>query len=122
MSKCRLPVGQLTSRLAPCVKGLLAVLKDLPEHSVAERKQIIEYLDFLVRRCFIRNHGKVRIKPLQDLSLSHLIIARSCIQLTLDLQSGLATSQPLFAFKKVNRWSKSREKKELVSGEKMNVP
>ena len=56
---CRLPVGQLTSRLAPCVKALLAVLKELPEHSVAERKQIIEYLDFLVRRCFLRSSIKV---------------------------------------------------------------
>ena len=51
-------------RLAPCVKGLLAVMRGLPEHSVHERKQILESLEYLVRRCFLRNQAsKVRRAP-----------------------------------------------------------
>jgi len=46
------------------VKGLLAVMRGLPEHSVHERKQILESLDYLVRRCFLRNQpGKVATPP-----------------------------------------------------------
>lgn len=46
------------------MKGLLAVMRGLPEHSVCERKQILESLDFLVRRCFMRGgNGKVGIPP-----------------------------------------------------------
>lgn len=54
-SDCRLPLGQLISKLAPCTKALLAVLKGLPKHAVAEKKQIKESLEFLIRRCLVRS-------------------------------------------------------------------
>ena len=55
---------KLLHRLAPCVKGLLAVMRGLPEHSVHERKQILESLEYLVRRCFLRNQSS-KVSPLR---------------------------------------------------------
>ena len=48
-------MGQLLAKLALCTKALLAVLRGLPEHAVAERKQINDSLDFLIRRCLMRS-------------------------------------------------------------------
>ena len=53
-------MGQLMSKLAACTKALLAVLRGLPQHAVAERKQIKDSLDFLIRRCLIRSQPAPR--------------------------------------------------------------